>query len=114
MTSCDPAAPAVATLEYAVFATPDAARSSYDAAVEASGVAKGTGNCFQGQEGETGFLTDGQPAGRVLCSIDRSGGSAVPRLVWIDERLSIVGQARASGNTLRDVFDWWTSQAGPV
>ena len=111
---CHPAATSVAELQYAVFGSSDAARSSYDALVEASGIRPGTGACSLGQEGETSFLTNDQAAGRVLCVIDDATGGAVPRVVWVDERLAILGQARGTTDTLTDLFDWWKSQSGPV
>jgi hypothetical protein len=111
---CDPAASAVAELHYAVFASSDAARASYDALVAASGIGRETGACFLGQQGETSFETDSEAAGRVLCFIDDAGGGTVPRIIWVDERLAILGQARGTGTTLGDLFDWWKSQSGPI
>ena len=111
---CRPASDAVAELRYAVFASSDAARSSYDAIVAASGVGTDSGACFIGQPGETNFLTDGEAAGRVLCFIDDAGGGTVPRVVWVDERLAILGQASGTASILGDLFDWWKSQSGPI
>jgi hypothetical protein len=112
--TCRPVAPAVAELQYAVFPTSDAATLSYDAAVRSSGVVPGSGACLAGLEGETSFLTRDQPAGRILCFIDHAGGGAVPHLVWVDDRLAIIGLARGTATTLVDLFDWWKSQSGPV
>ncbi len=111
---CHPASAAVAALLYAVFPSSDAARSSYDTVVAASGIGPGTGACFLGQQGETSFLTNQESAGRVLCFIDDAGGGTVPRIVWVDERLAIVGQARGTASTLGDLVDWWKSQSGPT
>ncbi len=111
---CHPASTAVLSLQYAAFSSSDAARSSYDVAVAASGIGSGTGACFLGQQGETSFLTNERAAGRVLCFIDDAGGGAVPRIVWVDERLAILGHAKGSGATLGDLFDWWKAQSGPI
>ena len=110
---CRPASGAVAELHYAVFPDSDAARSSYDVILSKSGLEPDTGSCFLGQPGETNFLTDDQAAGRVLCFIDDTAGT-VPRVVWVDERLAILGQVSGTANTLGDLFEWWKSQSGPV
>jgi hypothetical protein len=111
---CRPASNAVAELHYAVFESSDAARLSYDAIATRSGTEPDTGACFLGQPGETNFLTDGEAAGRVLCFIDGTGSGAVPRVVWVDERLAILGQVSGTASTLGDLFDWWKSESGPI
>jgi hypothetical protein len=112
--ACHPSASVVAALHYAVYPTAQDARTRYDAVVESSAVEPGSGDCFAGQAGETGFLTGGQPAGRVLCFIDQSGGGSLTRVVWVDERLAIIGEARGASGVLLDLFNWWKSQSGPV
>ncbi len=110
--TCHPSDAAVGSLAYGVFASSRAARAAYDHAVAAAGVRPGSGGCSTADSGETGFATGGAVAGRVLCYQDRTGGSAVPTVVWVDERLAILGWSTGSGG-MGPLYAWWKTSSGP-
>lgn len=110
--ACRPANPAVATLRYALYPSPDEAEATYVADLTASGVEAGTGDCFQAEPGESSFSLDRSPRGRVFCLLAASDGT--PTLEWFDRTVSIVGWATGIGSELKLLSDWWIKNAGPI
>lgn len=108
---CQPGNAAVATLRYALYASADTAEAAYTTDLAASGIAPGTGNCFDAVAGEGSFITDDTPRGRVLCLLDANGR---PTMAWVDRTLAIVGRATGSGAELKPLCDWWRTESGPA
>lgn len=77
--------------------------SAYQARVAASGIATGSGGCWDGRPGEVDYSY-----GRALCWIDVAAGLA--RVAWTDERVGVVAAAAASGS-LQALVDWWWNAA---
>ncbi len=98
-------------LTYALFADQASMSAAYEAEVDFSGIARGTGNCGAGEPAEDTWLDpDGAESGRLLCYED--GLSAV--VTWSHEELLILAEARRPGGTIRQTYNFWAGIADHV
>lgn len=98
--------PEVPVATYLQYAGPEAMASDYDALAEDH---TATGSSCEREPGEGPYTVDGVEAGRLLCFLDEGAAT----LYWTDERLSIMGHARAADGSFADLYAWWL-EAGPL
>lgn len=102
---CATAAGPVAT--YLQYRDPTAMTADYDALVAAHPDAAGS-SC-EGQPSEGPYTVGGQAAGRLLCFLEDGAAN----FYWTDDRVSIMGHARAADASFADLYAWWLT-AGPL
>ncbi len=99
--------PEVPVATYLQYAGPEAMMGDYEELLEERSDA--TGSSCEREPGEGPYTVDGVETGRLLCFLDEGAAT----LYWTDQRLSIMGHARAADGSFADLYAWWLG-AGPL
>ncbi|SDG70130.1 serine/threonine-protein kinase [Klenkia brasiliensis] len=111
-----PSADGPSSQSYALSASPGAAAAAFDALVAQDGLTQLDGDSSSdcsGLDGDQGWVRltdfDGQPRGRLSCSVDADGA---PRLTWTwDDRsgyATVTGRGGQQG--LSELLGWWRDE----
>ena len=75
------------------------------------GVTDNTGDCTTAPPGEDIWNQDGKDAGRFACTTYED----LPVMAWTTDAVNIISfSIAATGQTLAQLWDWWTTESGPL